>query len=65
MSMSLARWAMPSSTIFAPSLTSAYTRRWTISSSLILRGVMPSAARCFSSMSVTILLGIASRLPGT
>src|SRR5881409_3919816 len=33
--------AMPSSTIFAPSLTSAYTRRCTISSSLILRGLMP------------------------
>ena len=46
MSMSLARLAMPSSRMCAPSLTSAYTRRCTISSSVILRGVMPSSLRC-------------------
>jgi hypothetical protein len=41
MSMSLALLAMPSSRMRAPSLTSEKTRRCTISSSLILRGVMP------------------------
>jgi len=60
--MSDARSAMPSSRIFAPSLTSAKTRRWTIASSPILRGVMPISSRCCAMSSSTTGSGIALRL---
>ena len=63
MSMSLALAAMPSSSSRAASLTSEYTSRCTISSSLIRRGVMPSAARWSAIICSTTGLGMASRLP--
>jgi hypothetical protein len=64
MSMSLALLAMPSSRMCAASLTSEKTRRCTISSSLILRGVMPSSLRWSSIILTTSSDGMASRLPG-
>jgi hypothetical protein len=53
MSMSEARCAMPSARMRAPSLTSAYTQRSTISASLIARGVMP----CFGAVLGDQLVG--------
>ncbi|MNY54917.1 hypothetical protein D3C86_1908460 [compost metagenome] len=64
MSMSDAFEAMPSSRILAPSLTSANTRRSTISSSEILRRVSPSAFECSTIMSLTCWFGYGLRSPG-
>jgi len=64
MSTSDARSAMPSSRMRAPSFTSAYTRRSTISSSDSLRGVMPAAVRASTMIFSTSASGYAVRSPG-
>ena len=63
--MSLARSAMPSSRIFAPSLTSAYTQRCTISSSEIARGATSISARYDAIRRSISGSGSGVRLPGS
>jgi hypothetical protein len=65
MSMSEARAAMPSSRMRAPSFTSAKMQRSTISSSLILRGVMPWAGAVVGDELLGHGSGGASRLPAS
>jgi hypothetical protein len=65
MSMSLARAAMPSARMRAPSLTSAKMQRSTISSSSILRGVMPLVGAVLLDQSCVTGSGIGSRAPAS